>query len=131
MQLVLNRTYYADGVNGTLLIDGVPVCHTIELPWKDNRTGVSCIPEGVYALSKRYSDRFGQHLLLQGVPNRSLILVHAYNNALQESRGCIAPVSVLTGNGRGERSRAALQLIISKVYPVLAQGVPVFITIKS
>ncbi|MEI2822037.1 MAG: DUF5675 family protein [Chitinophagaceae bacterium] len=98
--------------------------------WKINKR-VSCIPEGRYQLTKRYSQRFGWHLLLNNVVNRDYILIHAYNDALKESKGCIAPVSVLTGNGKGIRSRVALQLVLSMVYPELEKGNKVFITIKS
>lgn len=131
MKLELIRTYYADGVNGSLLIDGVKVCHTIELPWKENQSRVSCIPEGEYELTKRYSPHLKWHLLLNKVPNRAFILIHAYNDALKESKGCIAPVSVVTGEGKGIRSRVALQLVLSTVYPELEKGNKVFITIKS
>ncbi|MBX9893097.1 MAG: hypothetical protein K2Y12_12305 [Chitinophagaceae bacterium] len=130
MKLELIRTYYPDGVNGELLIDGVKVCNTIELPWKENQSRVSCIPEGKYELTKRYSQRFKWHLLLNNVVNRSYILIHAFNDAVKESKGCIAPVFVLTGNGKGIRSRAALQLLLSIVYPELENGKQIFITIK-
>lgn len=130
MKLELIRTYHPNGVNGELLIDAVKVCNTIELPWKENQSRVSCIPEGRYQLTKRYSLRFGWHLLVNNVVNRNYILIHAYNDALKESKGCIAPVSVLTGNGKGIRSRVALQLLLSLVYPQLEKGNKVFITFK-
>lgn len=130
MKLELIRTYYPDGVNCELMIDGVKVCNTIELPWKENQSRVSCIPEGKYELTKRYSQRFKWHLLMNNVVNRSYILIHAFNDAVKESKGCIAPVFVLTGNGKGIRSRAALQLLLSIVYPELEKGKQIFITIK-
>lgn len=130
MKLELIRTYNPDGVNGELLIDGMKVCNTIELPWKENQSRVSCIPEGKYELTKRYSQRFGWHLLVNNVVKRSYILIHAFNDAVKESKGCIAPVFVLTGNGKGIRSRAALQLLLSIVYPELEKGKQIFITIK-
>lgn len=131
MKLELIRTYHTGGVNGELLIDGTKVCNTIELPWKENQSRISCIPEGRYQLTKRYSLRFEWHLLVNNVVNRSYILIHAYNDAVKESKGCIAPVSVLTGEGKGIRSRVALQLLLSLVYPELEKGNKVFITIKS
>lgn len=131
MKLELIRTYHTGGVNGKLLIDGTKVCNTIELPWKENQSRISCIPEGVYQLTKRYSLRFGWHLLVNNVVNRSYILIHAYNDAVKESKGCIAPVSVLTGEGKGIRSRVALQLLLSIVYPELEKGNKIFIIIKT
>jgi hypothetical protein len=51
MELDLLRTYYPKGTNGSLLVNGVGLCHTIELPWKNNEQGVSCIPEGTRSRS--------------------------------------------------------------------------------
>jgi hypothetical protein len=73
--------------------------YTIELPWKNNQAGVSCIPEGKYDLVKRWSPKFGSHLQILNVPGRELILIHPANDALLELRGCIAPVCLLTGAG--------------------------------
>lgn len=131
MKLELLRTYHSGGVNGDLLIDGVKVCYTIELSWKENQSRISCIPEGIYELTKRYSPHFKWHLLVNNVVNRNYILIHAYNDAVKESKGCIAPVFVLTDEGKGIRSRAALQLLLSLVYPELEKGNQVFLTIKS
>ena len=95
MELELIRTYFPNGTNGELYHAGSRLCFTIELPWKDNHAGVSCIPEGRYALVKRYSQKFHWHLQLNAVPGRDAILIHPANNALLELRGCIAPVSIL------------------------------------
>src|SRR5512138_3060985 len=108
MKLVLIRTYYPRATNGDLFLNGNKVCSTIELPWKDNAHGISCIPEGEYEIRKRYSKKFGHHYILMKVPNRELILIHPANNAVKELRGCIAPVSFLTGEGEGASSRMAL-----------------------
>ena len=101
MKPELIRTYYPQGTNGDLLLNGDKICSTIELPWKENKTQVSCIPEGKYELKKRCSQRFGNHFILMNVPRRSFILLHAANDALKEIKGCIAPVSFLTGEGKG------------------------------
>ena len=37
MKLELFRTYYPEGTNGDLLLNGDKVCSTIELPWKKMR----------------------------------------------------------------------------------------------
>lgn len=131
MKLELIRTYYPRGTNGDLLLNGEQVCSTIELPWKQNRTQVSCIPEGRYELRKRYTPRFGRHFMVMNVPGRSNILLHAANDAPLEVKGCIAPVSSLTGEGKGIRARDALAKIVSLLYPELEKGNIVFLTIKS
>jgi hypothetical protein len=111
--------------------DGILVCHSIELPWKDNQHGISCIPEGQYALGRRFSPKFGWHLEVKEVPNRSNILIHPANDALHELKGCIAPVTQLSGAGKGERSRLAMEKLCTLLFPVLENKTTLLITIKS
>lgn len=131
MELELIRTYFPNGTNGVLFHNSKPVCNTIELPWFDNKQRVSCIPEGRYELTKRYSQRFGHHLLVNAVVNRSYILIHAYNDALKESKGCIGPVSICTGEGKGNNSRLSLKKLLAMTSIEFEKGNKVFITIKS
>jgi hypothetical protein len=130
MNLELIRTYFPEGTNGILLFDGVVVCSTIELPWKNNEPRISCIPEGKYGLVKRYSPRHKWHFELKDVPGRQLILIHPANDAISELQGCIAPVAVITGIGKGNFSRLALKKITSLLVPVLQNGSDIFLTIK-
>lgn len=130
MELKLIREYFPKGTNGQLLLNGDRLCHTIELPWKNNERQVSCIPEGRYELKKRYTPRFGKHFILENVPNRSYILLHAANDALKEIKGCIASVTTLTGEGRGIYARAALAKLVSILYPVFEKGEKVFLIIQ-
>jgi hypothetical protein len=131
MELELIRTYFPNGTNGELFYNGKRICFTIELPWLDNRPSVSCIPVGRYELEKYFSEHLGNHLHVKAVAGRSMIMIHAANDALQELRGCIAPVSILTAEGKGLRSRAALKKILDLVYPVLEKHQKVYLTIKS
>jgi hypothetical protein len=131
MELELVRTYFPNGTNGEFLLSNKRVCSSIELAWLDNKHGVSCIPEGRYELVKRYSEKFGWHLLLKDVPDRSLILIHPANDAVKELRGCIAPVSVLTAEGKGLRSRIASKKVIALAITAFEQSKQVFLTIKS
>lgn len=131
MELELIRTYHPQGTNGELLLNGDKVCLTIELPWKENKPNVSCIPEGRYELKKRYSPRFGKHLIVMNVPGRSFILLHAANHAMKEMRGCIAPVTIVTGAGTGEQSRKALAIVVSKTEQAFEREQQVFLTIKA
>ncbi|WP_396186186.1 DUF5675 family protein [Flavobacterium sp.] len=119
MVLELSRTYFPDGTNGKLECEGKFICHTIELPWKKNETKVSCIPEGEYFIKKRYSNKFKWHLEIVNVKNRSLILFHPANNALRELKGCIAPVTKLSGPGLGLMSRKAFAKLKDLVYKAL------------
>ncbi|HEY4150705.1 MAG TPA: DUF5675 family protein [Chitinophagaceae bacterium] len=131
MELVLYRTYYAHGTNGQLVLNGSLVSYSIELPWNNNKPQDSCIPEGRYELRKRYSPKFGAHLEVMEVPGRELVLIHPANNALRELKGCIAPVSVLTGEGEGERSKAALSIVTEHAFAAFSNFEPVFLTIQS
>lgn len=131
MELLLIRQYNEKGVSGTLRLNKNRICDTIEPPWRNNQRQISCIPEGRYQLTLRASLRFGWHLLVNNVPGRSLILIHAFNNALKESKGCIAPVKKLTGPGQGTSSRDSLYALMQIVLPVLHNNKPVFLTIKS
>ena len=131
MVLELSRTYFPDGTNGILECKGKLICLTIELPWKNNETKVSCIPEGKYFIKKRYSKKFQWHLEVLDVKNRSLILFHSANNALQELNGCIAPVTKFSGSGLGLQSQNAFTKLKNLVFKVLDQDEEVSIIIKS
>lgn len=131
MKLTLTRTYRPGGTNGTLELNGKLVCYTIELPWRDNKPQVSCIPEGTYMLVKRYSDKFKHHLLVQDVPDRSLILIHPANNAELELKGCIAPVSTLLRPGCGEKSRMVFDPLMKLVYAALNRGEEITLHIQA
>ena len=131
MVLQLSRTYFPEGTNGILECEGKLISKTIELPWKMNETKVSCIPEGKYFIKKRYSKKFQWHLEVLNVKNRSLILFHSANNALQELNGCIAPVTKFSGPGLGIQSQNAFAKLKKILFKVLDQDEEISIIIKS
>jgi hypothetical protein len=128
MELELFRTYDPEGTNGELKL---VVCNTIELPWLQNQRNISCIPEGRYELRKRFIKKFGLHLLVVDVPDRSWILIHPANDAKTQLKGCIASVTQLTGPGKGRDSRLANEKLKAIVLEALERKEKVFITIKS
>jgi len=130
MNVLLHRSYYSNAVNGELYIEEEFRCYCIELPWLNNQPLRSCIPEGKYALQKRWSPKHKWHLLVKDVPGRSCILLHPANNALTQLRGCIAPVTALTGNGTGSASRIAFEKLIAKLFPAMRTQT-VFLIIKT
>ena len=96
MEVVILRTYNTDFVtigqlffrNKQKLIDKVV---TLELPWKDNKPNVSCIPVGKYKVKKTYSPHFGKDMWeVLNVQDRSGIRIHIANY-VSELKGCIAP----------------------------------------
>ncbi len=68
-------------------------CFTLELPWRDNNGGVSCIPAGVYKAKKYNSPQHGEVILLIDVHGRTFIEIHA-GNFTRQILGCI-----LVGDG--------------------------------
>jgi hypothetical protein len=131
MVLVLHRTYFPEGTQGMLLLNGELICYTIELSWIQNSINISCVPEGLYTLQKRYSPRFKYHLHLKNVVGRSLILIHPANDAKKELEGCIAPVSYHTGIGKGNSSRKALHKLTRLVFSAFAKNTHVQLRITS
>lgn len=91
---------YATGDHGTFGVLHFPggVCVTVELPWRENAHDVSCIPVGDYECVFVRSRKYGGVYHVQGVPDRSGILIHSGNLAgdvskgfLSHSHGCILP----------------------------------------
>ena len=103
MRALICRQYYPKQTHGTITIydedsgEEVFKCRTLELPYKDNQSDLSCIPEGYYDVVPRTSPKYGNHLHVTEVPNRSLILFHYGNYAgsmnpktgHSDIRGCI------------------------------------------
>lgn len=131
MELELIRTYHPEGTNGEVRYEGQVICSSIELPWLQNQRSISCIPEGRYELRKRFTEKRQHHLMVANVPGRSSILIHPANDAKKELLGCIAPVTILAGPGKGNQSRLANEKLKTLVLAALDRKEKVFINIKS
>lgn len=90
---------------------------TVELPWRDNRRQMSCVPLGRYTCRLVNSPRFGRVYGLRDVPGRSHVLLHSANFGGDSSmgyttqlQGCIAPCLHLGAmrNTEGKMQRAGL-----------------------
>lgn len=128
--LILQRIYGEEGTNGTLRYQGEKICHTIELPWRNNLKRLSCIPIGQYRLIKKKYHKHGEQIGISRVLHREAILIHAANNAQKELMGCIAPVTALTGEGKGTESRKALAKLKGLVYGLWDMEKEVFLVIR-
>lgn len=94
----IKRTYKPEITTGDFIVDGKLVAKTMELPWKNNQRGVSCIPEGEYLVTKEppipINDPNGKkerkywHFRIHDVPNRSGILIHRITY-VKDLRGCV------------------------------------------
>ena len=83
----LIRTSSGDqGTFGSLFYGGKRL-YTAELPWRDNRTNMSCIPAGEYTCVPFRSKRFGRVFHVQGVPGRTAVLIHSGNYAGDTEQG--------------------------------------------
>lgn len=95
MKIRIERVYYPQLTTGlSFVLDDFGrkqfTFRTLELPWKDNKPRVSCIPEGTYKAIKHISPKFNKSFWLQNVPGRSEILVHP-GNYTSQILGCILP----------------------------------------
>ena len=94
MKLLLQRYNYDDKqtLGKMYLLDErshiIDEWHSLELPNKDNKRRLSCIPEGIYNAVKHNSPKFGSCFWIKDVPNRSEILIHK-GNYHTDILGCI------------------------------------------
>jgi len=81
-------SYLTDTTLGVLMIEGVPLCMTLEPPWKNNEKRVSCIPVGSYHCERVRSPKFGNTFEVNNVSGRGDILFHI-GNVAEDTSGCI------------------------------------------
>lgn len=130
-----------EGTFGTLSTDdGLLTVNTLELPWRDNAKGHSCIPTGEYKAIWHNSPSKGWVYMLTGTEPRTDILVHSANFAgdtdkgfQSELLGCIAlgKIDGKLKNSHGNLQRAILtsKMACNQFYAWGRQE-PVLITIK-
>lgn len=127
MRLVFlkRRRSSSHGTFGDIILDAgkglTQEFKTGELPWHQNRNGISCVPCGVYECRVTFSHRFQKDTYeLFGVPNREDIRIHSLNyvgdrnapNLLSESEGCIGLGKSISTSGTQRcllRSRDAVK----------------------
>ena len=83
---------YDDCTLGRLTTEGFS-CFTLELPWVDNKSNISCIPDGSYRCKVGYSKKNGPVINIYDVVGRTHVQVHA-GNYTSDILGCI-----LVGSG--------------------------------
>ena len=115
--LILRDTFTDESTIGELFVNGERFGDTLELPYRDNQTSISCIPTGEYKvrlrLPRESATRHYIHLLVKDVKDRSHILFHRGNTA-KDTRGCI-----LVGQGSQQdivyNSTLAMDLLIKEI----------------
>jgi hypothetical protein len=118
---IKRQTFTPKSTIGTLFIDGLFFCYTIERPRADIGTPATllgpdgqnhpCIPAGVYQTKKVVYDHLNLLCFeLQNVPGRTSILIHPANFASQ-LLGCIAPGQTNGVDTVGQSDNAYVQLM--------------------
>ncbi len=139
MKITIERFGYGkDSTLGRLLMDGNPVCFTIE---DERRTvkvaGETCIPIGTFhvklrtegGLHAKYAERFrGLHegmLWLDPVPGFTYVYLHV-GNTDDDSEGCplLVGTPAILGDGefQGSGSEIAYKLVYGRVLKALKAG---------
>ena len=99
--MLIMRTMQANHCTIGHLEYGDFYCFTLELPWRMNQPNRSCIPAGKYDYKLFDSTSKGRVLLLDDVPGRTWIEIHA-GNYTKQIEGCIiVGDSLLDMNGDG------------------------------
>lgn len=126
--LLLREPSTDQGTFGRLIVEGHE-WHTLELPWKENRSNISSIPAGRYRCYWTYSPRFKRRMyLVDGVPGRAGIRIHPAN-IYSQLNGCIA-----LGETRGVMSgvRAILRSAPAvREFEMLMDGKPFILEIRN
>ena len=78
------------GTTGEWLSDSGFFCYTIEKPWLENQTDISCIAPGTYVCKWQWSPKHNCNLYHVLDANRTAIEIHSANVQYQ-LLGCIAP----------------------------------------
>jgi hypothetical protein len=115
--LIIRETFSEVSTIGKLFLDGEFLCDTLENPYLNNQRNISCIPEGQYKVRLRTARESATkdylHLLVQDVPDRSLVLFHSGNTA-KDTRGCIL-VGIGTEQDLVKNSRLAMELLMKEI----------------
>lgn len=90
------------------------ICYSLELPWKDNKRNISCIPKGTYTCKLTNSIKYGKVYKVLDVPGRTGILIHA-GNYNKDTQGCILLGNDLKDiNNDGQKDVTNSKLTLSK-----------------
>tara|TARA_R110002126_G_scaffold5579_1_gene29464 strand:- start:1185 stop:1595 length:411 start_codon:yes stop_codon:yes gene_type:complete len=77
-----------EGTFGSLVLNGQPICNSLEPYSRDNQRRTSCINEGQYIVKKHKSPTYGDTYMITDIQGRDLVLFH-WGNRARNSEGCI------------------------------------------
>jgi len=123
------------GTFGSLTTDSGFQVYSLELPWRQNKTGISCIPAGDYECVLSDTPKHGKVYEVKNVPGRTAILLHGGNwggdvskGLKSDVEGCILPgraIGDLAGQPSVMSSRDALRGLMDDL-----DGEPALISIR-
>ena len=73
---------------GRILVNDHEIGRSLELPWRNNETGISRIPDGSYTATIRNDGKRKWRIQLENVQNRKYIQIHV-GNYQRQIEGCI------------------------------------------
>lgn len=112
---------YQEDDQGTVGLMSLPnfQCYILELPWRDNKPFLSCIPAGEYLICRYSSAKYIKVYHITKVPDRSKCLIHPANLAgdiekgfKTHVKGCMAPgdrIGFLAGQKAVLNSRVTMR----------------------
>jgi len=127
MQAFLLRIPQTDqGTYGVFFIPEINFkCYSIELPWKNNKNSISCIPKDDYEVVLRWSKKYKYHFHVTNVEGRLWILFHSGNYAgdiskgyKTHSKGCILlgkSIGTLSGQKAILNSRITIRRLMTEL----------------
>ena len=86
----VDRLYnHSKCIIGRMTANGEEMGYTLELPWRDNKRNVSCVPgPATYGAFIRTDGKRGWRIQLEGVPSRTAVQIHV-GNYPSDILGCI------------------------------------------
>lgn len=105
------------GTFGSMVIDGQPICNTLEPYHRDNAKNVSCIPEGQYICKPYSSERYPNTYETTNIQNRTKVLFHS-GNWDDDTAGCILlgeSFATISGDWIVQESRDSMREFLSMV----------------
>lgn len=113
-ELVILRTYKDQYTTGDIYIDNKLFCNTLELLDLKNQKNVSCIPEGTYTAQVQKHAKKGFIIRIDGVRNRTGILVHTGND-ICDTQGCILVGTLVINQPKLIFSGSCMRQLTSKL----------------
>lgn len=136
MELTVHRTKNGEkSCTGTLDIDGVHECYTLEDPIRKlgpkgegKIWGETGIPEGRYKVTRAMSPKFGRMMpLLLNVPFFTGILIHSGNKA-EHTEGCLLVGQQHLNDDWIQGGSVEAPLLHAKLFRAMDEGREVWIT---